>query len=360
MSRFFRAKKKLVSMAGGSGAGRKIIKSQLGEDGVILLRVLKTVTRKLHGKKQSKVLKKSLMKFAVKGGYLFKENKLTPQDAKTMSLPMEQLFRHGIDATKADGAPAVEAAAAAGGAGKSDGETKATDDDRHASDEEEEDEGDSDDDDDIPAVVSSSATSSVTSSTAVPAHLQPHIQAMSEQLIALDNSLKSMLKPHMKKGNVAKLSKTVLFYSDPQWLTFFLTAEQCKEERISTYRIFSQWYERTFQPIVERRERRKVRARCIFFVAGLEFLSFVKSSCVADICCSLFLLSLYIYNIHLFLPALSTCPLYLPLYLPLFLIFSAFLSFFGLHSTSNANFPLIWQYLKMEHNGYQIQSAKNI
>ena len=254
MSRFFRAKKKLVSMAGGSGAGRKIIKSHLGDDGVTLLRVLKTVTRKLHGKKQSRSLKKSLMKFAVKGGYLFKEQKLTEKDAKAMSLPMERLFKHGIDATAKDG----EAAAAAQLAG----ETKSTDEGNTAasaterresdSDEDEDDDNDGNDgNDDIPAIVASSST------LTAPEHLQPHIQGISEQLIALDVALKMMLKPHMKSNNISKLSKTVLFYSDLQWLTFFLTSDQCKEERISTHRIFSTWYETTFQPIVERRERRR-------------------------------------------------------------------------------------------------------
>ena len=70
MSRFFRAKKKFVSPAGGSGAGRKIIKANLGDDGVVVLRLLKTVTRKLHGKKRASQLKKNLLRFAVKCGYL--------------------------------------------------------------------------------------------------------------------------------------------------------------------------------------------------------------------------------------------------------------------------------------------------
>ena len=37
---------------------------------------------------------------------------------------------------------------------------------------------------------------------------------------------------------------------------FFLTSASCQEERKNTYRIFSQWYEQTFLPIVEKRLRR--------------------------------------------------------------------------------------------------------
>ena len=277
MSRFFRAKKKFVSMAGGSGAGRKIIKSHLGEDGVVLLRAMKTVTLKLHGKKVSRSMKKSVMRFAVKGGYLFKEHKLTEKDAKQMFLPMEKLFKHGIDATQKDGdaADAADAAATASSSSSttpsttSPGETKtnvattAHEDGDSDDDDDDGGEGGDDDDDDIPVVVTASASSGTgaTPSAAVPAHLQPHLQGMSEQLIQITQVMQVLLKAHMSTSNIAKLSKTILFYSDLAWLGYFLTSEECAQERIETHRIFTLWYDTTFRPIVERRERREKMQR---------------------------------------------------------------------------------------------------
>jgi hypothetical protein len=260
MSRFFRAKKKIVSMAGGSGAGRKIIKAHLGEDGVTMLRVLKTVTLKLHGKKQSRSMKKSIMKFAVKGGYLFKNNKLSKKDAKNMYLPMEKLFKNGIDSTKKDG----EAAAAANeGRSKTGGETKegeAT----HNDSEEEEEEDDDDEEEDIPTIVTKkdkSRSSNGDTCKEVPKHLQPYVQAMSEQLIELNQIMQMVLRDHMQSSNLSKLSKIILFYSDVTWLSFFLTSEQCREERVSTHRIFSRWYDSAFRSIVEERERKEALQR---------------------------------------------------------------------------------------------------
>ena len=190
MSAFFRAKKKMVSLAGGSGAGRKIIKSNLGDDGVILLRILKTVTLKLYGnKKQSRVLKKSIMKYAVKGGYLYKQNKLTASDAKGMSLPMERLFKHAIDATESDGgmettATTTTTTTEAAGESKSGSSgtttsTTTTEQEHQESDDDDDDDAESDDDVDVPVCAASSSTTVVATA---PPQLLPHVIGMSNNL----------------------------------------------------------------------------------------------------------------------------------------------------------------------------------
>ena len=181
MSAFFRAKKKMVSLAGGSGAGRKIIKSNLGDDGVILLRILKTVTLKLYGnKKQSRLLKKSIMKYAVKGGYLYKQNKLTASDAKGMSLPMERLFKHAIDATESDGEmETTTMTTEAAGESKSGSSATTTTTTEHQESDDDDDDAESDDDVDVPV---SAASSSTTVVVTAPPHLLPHVIGMSNNL----------------------------------------------------------------------------------------------------------------------------------------------------------------------------------
>jgi len=183
MSAFFRAKKKMVSLAGGSGAGRKIIKSNLGDDGVILLRILKTVTLKLYGnKKQSRLLKKSIMKYAVKGGYLYKQNKLTASDAKGMSLPMERLFKHAIDATESDGemeTTTTTMTTEAAGESKSGSSATTTTTTEHQESDDDDDDAESDDDVDVPV---SAASSSTTVVVTAPPHLLPHVIGMSNNL----------------------------------------------------------------------------------------------------------------------------------------------------------------------------------
>ena len=262
MSRFFRAKKKLVSLAGGSGAGRKIIKANLGDDGVVVLRLLKTVTTKLHGKKRAKKLKKNLLRLAVKCGYLFKNEILTDADGEGLKDPFERLCKQFMDATQADVDAGGGGDGGGGDGGGGGGESKygsAASAALAGSDDDDDDDDDVDDDDDDHGQ-GTTATIEETLHALSPA-LRAHVKTISATLADLDACLIRMLAPHMKAKNTGALSSTVRAYADPVWLAFFLCDERCQGERVSAHSVFHNWYDRNFREAAERRAERAAQQR---------------------------------------------------------------------------------------------------
>lgn len=250
MSRFFRAKKKLVSMAGGSGAGRKIIKANLGDDGVVILGILKSVTRKLHGKKSASLLKKTLLRIAVKCGYLFKNEILTDEDGAGLKNPLERLCKQFMDATESDGKRATDSDNNDLGGG----ESKHVD--LRSDDEDDDDEEDNEDESHAELLVTAASKEAEGVLQSLSESLRASIETISETLKELDGCLKRMLTPHMKAKNIDKLSHTINVYADPVWLAFFLNNEQCQAERTRSHGVFSNWYDRNFREAAERRAER--------------------------------------------------------------------------------------------------------
>ena len=85
-------KKKMASVAGTAG-GEKIIQAHMGNPGMRLLRLLDGVTEKAMGEKESKELRKTILRFVIKADLLYQEGKLDALRVLPLEKPLMELCR---------------------------------------------------------------------------------------------------------------------------------------------------------------------------------------------------------------------------------------------------------------------------